>query len=69
MYIVKWKVGESHNSQECKDLDEAMLFAKRVNQFVTIIGDSIELVGFFGVDSVNNGVCPDGVEYSWKKRR
>ena len=48
-------------------LGEAMLFAKTVDEFVTIKGDDFEVVGRFGVDSVKNGKCPDGVAYDWNK--
>lgn len=50
-------------------LAEAMNVAKSMNEFVTIKGEDFEIVGMFGVDSVKDGVCPDGVDYSWKKRR
>lgn len=50
-------------------LSEAMDYAKTVNEFVTIQGPNFEVVGKFGVDEVANGVTPDGVDYSWKKRR
>jgi hypothetical protein len=48
-------------------LNEAMAFAKAVNVFVTIRGPELEVVGLFGVDTVANGVCPDGVAYDWNK--
>jgi hypothetical protein len=48
-------------------LDEAMLFAKAVDAFVTIRGEDFEVVGHFGVDTIANGVCPDGVVYDWNK--
>lgn len=48
-------------------LNEAMAFAKAVNVFVTIKGPDFEVVGRFGVDSVANGKCPDGVAYDWNK--
>jgi hypothetical protein len=50
-------------------LAEAMNLAKNMNEFVTIKGDDFEIVGMFGVDSIKNGVCPDGIDYEWKKRR
>jgi hypothetical protein len=50
-------------------LDEAMHTAKIMNEFVTIKSKEFELVGMFGADSVRDGLCPDGIEYSWKKRR
>jgi hypothetical protein len=40
-----------------------------MNEFVTIKGKDFEIVGKFGVDSIEDGVCPDGVDYDWKKRR
>lgn len=48
-------------------LSEAMNVAKHMNEFVTITGHGMEIVGMFGVDSVKDGVCPDGVVYDWNK--
>ena len=48
-------------------LNEAMLFAKAVEMFVTIKGPDLEVVGRFGVDSIVDGKCPDGVAYDWNK--
>jgi hypothetical protein len=48
-------------------LNEAMAFAKAVGIFVTIKGLEFEVVGRFGVDTIENGVCPDGVAYDWNK--
>ena len=48
-------------------LDEAMHTAKIMNEFVTIKSKEFELVGMFGVDSVTDGKCPDGVAYDWNK--
>ena len=48
-------------------LAEAMNVAKSMNEFVPIKGNDFEVVGRFGVDSVNNGKCPDGVAYDWNK--
>ena len=53
----------------CPTLDEAMRFAKRTDMFVTIKGPEFEVCGIFGVDTVRDGICPDGVKYSWIKRR
>ena len=44
-----------------------MAHAKALNVFVTIKGDMFEVCGVFGVDSVKDGVCPDGVAYDWNK--
>ena len=54
---------------EAVDLQAAMDVAKVLDRFVTIFGDGVEIVGRFGADSVKDGVCPDGVEYTWRKRR
>lgn len=50
-----------------KDLTMAMEMAKYIDEFVTITNGTTEIVGKFGVDSVENGVCPDGVAYDWNK--
>lgn len=50
-------------------LAEAMNVAKHMNEFVTIKGPEFEIVGMFGADSIKDGKCPDGVDYTWKKRR
>lgn len=55
--------------REFSSLDLAMEYAKEIGEFVTIKGSSFEAVGVFGVDGVSDGLCPDGVEYSWRKRR
>jgi hypothetical protein len=44
-----------------------MIFAKTVGVFVTIKGLEFEACGIFGVDSIRDGVCPDGVVYDWNK--
>jgi hypothetical protein len=44
-----------------------MQAAKAVGFFVTIKGPDFEACGKFGVDTVANGVCPDGVAYDWNK--
>ena len=63
MYKVKGKKG----FVEVLSLDEAMKWAKYMNEFVTITGPDFEIVGMFGVDSVVDGKCPDGVAYDWNK--
>jgi hypothetical protein len=49
------------------DLTSAMEHAKSLNEFVTIAGPDFEVCGRFGVDSVRDGLCPDGVAYDWDK--
>ena len=48
-------------------LAEAMNLARHLNEFVTIKGADFEVCGIFGVDTVKDGVCPDGVAYDWNK--
>lgn len=50
-------------------LDEAMHVAKVMNEYVTITGNGMEIVGIFGADSIKDGKCPDGIDYTWMKRR
>ena len=50
-------------------LDLAMQAAKNVGFFVIIKGQDFEVCGLFGVDSIRDGKCPDGVDYTWMKRR
>ena len=51
----------------CLTLEEAMIFSKTVGMFVTIKGPDFEVCGMFGVDSIKDGKCPDGVNYDWNK--
>ena len=48
-------------------LDSAMEAAKYIGEFVVIKGPGVEVCGVFGVDSVENGLCPDGIAYDWNK--
>ena len=52
---------------EVYSLDDAMFLAKKKNEFVSIKGTDFEVCGMFGVDSVTDGKCPDGVAYDWNK--
>ena len=63
MFNVKGKV----LTFDIETLDEAMLKAKAMNEFVTIKGTDFEVCGMFGVDSVSDGKCPAGVAYDWNK--
>ena len=56
-------------SKEFETLALAMTWAKELGEFVTIRVNGMELVGKFGADSVIDGKCPDGADYTWKKRR
>lgn len=64
-----WQVKDSdgHVRGKSLDLTIAMEMAKLIDEFVTITNGTTEIVGRFGVDSVQDGVCPDGVAYDWNK--
>jgi hypothetical protein len=53
--------------QQFDTLDQALAYANTVNAFVVIQGPDFEVCGRFGVDAVQNGLCPDGVAYDWNK--
>ena len=57
------------NEAEFDTLTEAMDFAKELNEYVTITGNGMEIVGIFGADAVEAGILPNGLHYTWKKRR
>jgi hypothetical protein len=58
-----------NKSTEFEDLTQAMAWAKVLGEFVTIKINGMELVGKFGADGIKDGKCPDGVDYTWMKRR
>lgn len=70
MFEVKYKdVNGMDCMEEFTGLTQAIDRSKILNKFVTISFDGNELVGKFGVDSVEQGCLPNGDSYSWKKRR
>ena len=62
-----YKVIGKEKEQSFSSLDLAMEHAKLINKFVTIKSNDFEVCGMFGVDSIVNGKCPDGVAYTWNK--
>jgi hypothetical protein len=62
-----YKVIGKEETLKVLTLAEAMNVAKSMNEFVTISGPDFEIVGMFGVDSIKDGKCPDGVAYDWNK--
>ena len=62
-----YKVISNKIETEFPSLDLAMAYAKTLDAFVSIVGSEFEIVGMFGVDSVKNGLCPDGIVYDWNK--
>jgi hypothetical protein len=65
MYKLINKAGSELDGFET--LDSAMQAAKACGFFVTIKGPDFEACGVFGVDSIKDGKCPDGVVYDWNK--
>jgi hypothetical protein len=63
-----YKVITKNAQTELLTLDIAMNYAKTLNEFVTIVGKDFEVCGIFGVDTVKDGKCPDGVDYDWNKK-
>jgi hypothetical protein len=74
MYKVYWtdEVGDAC-FQNFKDISTALNWAKFLRDsghtFVTIVSENTNVVGKAGVDSVENGLLPNGDKYTWKKRR
>lgn len=70
MYKVIWK--DTHGKEferEFDNLEPAMEWAKTLAVFVTIRSSMYDIVGKFGADAIVDGKCPDGVDYTWMKRR
>ena len=65
MWLVKDE--EGYVRGKSPDLTIAMEMAKLIDEFVVITDGTTEIVGRFGVDTVADGKCPDGVAYDWNK--
>ena len=65
-----WKIiSEKMTLNVSPTLEDAMKFAKGYGTFVTITDGTTEIVGKFGVASVEDKVLPDGNSYTWTMRR
>jgi hypothetical protein len=62
-------VRHKEDIHEFETLTQAIAFATELGEFVKIEFDGKELVGVFGAAGITDGKCPDGVEYTWMKRR
>lgn len=69
MYTVQYTDDGEHRKHHCECLKSALEYATNLNVHVTISGYDLEIVGIFGVDSINDGNLPNGQIYNWKKRR
>ncbi len=63
------KVKHTLKVYEFETLDEAMAWAKKLGEFVTIQFNGTEVVGMFGADGISDGKLSNGEAYTWKKRR
>lgn len=50
-------------------LQDAEQLRRAGRRFVTMCSENLNSIGKPGVDEVKDGKTPDGVEYSWVKRR
>jgi hypothetical protein len=67
--MIMWKIIGKEKTFKVITLAEAMNVAKSLNEFVTITDGTTEIVGKFGVASVEDKVLPDGNSYTWIMRR
>ncbi len=62
--------GDSHG-HELESLTEALRYAEGFRKlgmiYVTMVSENPDSVGKAGVDSIVDGICPDGVVYDWNK--
>lgn len=76
MYKVYWTEGDKPDTPCMADFDElkaALDYAQMLRScgydFVTMCSQDPNSVGKPGVDSVVDGLLPDGTAYEWKMRR
>ena len=66
-------VSEQSHGHEVESLTEALRysegFRKLGMRFVVMVSENPDSIGKPGVDAIKDGKCPDGVEYTWVKRR
>ncbi len=60
-------------SQDFSSLTDALAHGKFLRSsgrtFVTMVSENPDCVSLSGVDAVEEGCTPDGVPYTWRKRR
>jgi hypothetical protein len=73
MFKVYWSYAKEAYSRDFDSMTDALAecesLRKHGRRFVTMVSEDLGNIGKPGVDSVVNGRTPDGVEYSWTKRR
>ena len=73
MYKVYWTYANESYGEVHMNLNDALKACEHLRKhgrsFVTMVSEDPNCVGKMGVDSIEEGMCPDGVEYTWRKRR
>lgn len=74
LYTIYWLVDNEPQHEQTSDLGYALARAENLRKAnwcsaVTFCSENMDSVGKPGVDSVKDGKTPDGIEYSWVKRR
>ena len=73
MFKVYWSYAKEAYSRDFDSMTDALAecesLRKHGRRFVTMVSENTDQIGKPGVDSVQDGKTPDGVEYSWTKRR
>ena len=73
MFKVYWTYGDETYSTDFDSMTDALAECERLRKhgrrFVTMVSENIDQIGKMGVDTVVDGLCPDGIAYSWTKRR
>jgi hypothetical protein len=74
VFTVFWLEEQTPHFFQLTDLVLALSFMESKRQAlgvecVTMHSKNDDRIGQDGVDAVENGVCPDGTDYNWKKRR
>lgn len=65
--------GKTTGSSLCDTLEEGLTLTEQLRKegmrMIAMACENTGRVGKDGVDEVKNGMTPDGVEYTWVKRR
>ena len=73
MFKVYWTYGNESYGEEFPEMTAALNQCQTLRNsgrsFVTMVSENPDSVGHPGVDSVVDGMLPNGTEYTWKKRR
>lgn len=73
MFKVYWTYGEESYGICFDKMTDALDHCKTLREsgriFVTMVSENPDSIGKSGVDSVEDGMLPNGDTYGWKKRR